>query len=61
VRPHEAVLLALRTAEDAAHIVCSFSFAYSDLPKGSGLSYPRIDDLLSAVKKTQVLYESLDE
>ena len=32
VRPQKAVLLAPRTARDAAHIICAFSFSRSGLP-----------------------------
>ncbi len=58
VRPHNAVLLAPRTAQDAAHIISSLSFVsaschaqFADYP---ALSCPRIDDLLFSVKKTKV-------
>jgi len=54
VRPQEAVLLAPRTTQDAAHIICSFLFPCSDGPTSQALSCPRIDDLLLSVKKTKI-------
>jgi hypothetical protein len=53
-RPHEAVLLAPRTAQDAAHIICSCLVPMLYLPTTQALSCPRIDDLLFSVKKTTV-------
>ena len=48
--PQEAILLAPRTAQGAAHFICSLSLPCSDLPTSS----QRIDDLFPSVKKTEV-------